>query len=157
MSFHTTRDFSAFGSKYNNNNNNNNKSSLSKMSMNSFDSKPLVKQVEEKKPIALESREEFPALGGSVPVSAKKPTLNFSKTVATMVARVTEEEDKATVATSIAAAKAQRLYHPRTLHIPNYEPDFQQMTYAGDDEEEENGEFNADLVSNRRRGDKGVW
>jgi len=85
--------------------------------------------------------------------------MNFSKTVATMVARVTEEEEKAAVAASAAAAKAQRLYYPRTI-LPSqtyaYEPEFQQMAYAGD-EEEDNGEFNADLVSNRRRGDKGVW
>lgn len=35
----------------------------------------------------------------------------------------------------------------------------QRMAYAGDDSEpeEEDGEFNADLHSGRRRGDKGVW
>ena len=125
--------------------------------MNSFDSKPLVKQVEEKKPIALESREEFPALGGSAPTPVKKPVMNFSKTVATMVARVTEEEEKTAVAASTAAAKVQRLYYPRTI-LPSriYEPEFQQMTYAGE-KAEDDGEFNADTVSNRRRGDKGVW
>ena len=73
-----------------------------------------------------------------------------------MVARVTEEEEKAAVAASAAAAKAQRLYYPRTVHRNNYEPEFQQMVYAGDDEDED-GEFNADIISNRRRGDKGVW
>lgn len=127
------------------------------MSMNSFGAKPLVKQVEEKKPISLESREEFPALGGSVPAPSKKPAMNFSKTVATMVARVTEEEEKTATAAAVAAAKAERLYYPRTV-LPSriYEPEFQQMTYAGD-EEDGDGEFNADIVSNRRRGDKGVW
>jgi hypothetical protein len=37
------------------------------------------------------------------------------------------------------------------------EPERQRMAYAGDDEEEDDGEFNADIVSGRRRGDKGIW
>lgn len=73
-----------------------------------------------------------------------------------MAARVAEEEEKTASAASAAAAKAQRLYYPRTVRNHHYEPEFQQMVYAGD-EDEGDGEFNADLVSNRRRGDKGVW
>ena len=97
------------------------------------------------------SETSYPSLGGSG-VSKKPVAMNFKKTVQDMVARTEKEE--ATTAARNAAMRPQVKYH---------ETEYQQMTYAGDEEEEgeeeeeSDGEFNADLGSTRRRGDKGIW
>ena len=98
------------------------------------------------------SETSYPSLGGSS-VPKKPVTLNFKKTVQDMAAR-TEKEEAMTAARN-AAMRPQTKYR---------EMEYQQMTYAGDEEdgeeeeeEESDGEFNADLGSTRRRGDKGIW
>ena len=97
------------------------------------------------------SETSYPSLGGGG--APKKPVaMNFKKTVQDMAAR-TEKVEAATAARN-AAMRPQVKYH---------ETEYQQMTYAGDEEDEEeeeeesDGEFNADLGSTRRRGDKGIW
>ena len=108
------------------------------------------------------SEESYPSLGGGAKPVSKPVTLNFRKTVAEMATRAAAEE---------AADRARTEAHEEYLRsIPTtgrikakapqrpveyYESDSQEMAYAG--EEESDGEFNADIGSNRRRGDKGIW
>jgi hypothetical protein len=160
MSFHTVRDFSAFGS-----------SAASAFSSGDRDQKradtaaaaekkayeAYVKKLADEKAakehaqaVDFTSLKSYPSLGSTTaPVPVKKPVLNFSRTVATMAEK--EKEREKAVAPSFIRSRPTRPVHPNY-----YEEDNQQMTYAGD-EDDDDGEFNADLVSNRRRGDKGVW
>ena len=111
------------------------------------------------------SEESYPSLGGGAKPVSKPVTLNFRKTVAEMATRTAAEE---------AANRARTEAHEEYLRsIPTtgrikakapqrpveyYESDSQEMAYAGDEgDEESDGEFNADIGSNRRRGDKGIW
>ena len=99
------------------------------------------------------SETAYPSLGGAAkPVAVKSP-MNFKKTVQEMAERVAVEEKK------VAAAKPVERVHSYDYQETAYtdgEEDYQEMAYAGD-EGDSDGEFNADLVSNRRRGDKGLW
>ena len=131
------------------------------------------------------SEASYPSLGGAArPAPATATALNFSKTVADMAEREEhrlEEERKAAAAAAAEAARAAAARGPhRPLryrgHVPRptmydedadtygdefsddgFEPEHQQMAYAGDEEEEGDSEFNADIGSTRRRGDKGIW
>lgn len=76
---------------------------------------------------------DYPAL--SPVVGAPKTTLNFKKTVEAAAARI-----EAPVPVQAPAAKPKKV-------VFSYE----------EEEQEEEQEFNADLINDRRRGDKGVW
>ena len=79
---------------------------------------------------------DYPAL--SPVVGAPKTTLNFKKTV---------------------EAAAARIETPMSVQAPAAKPKkvvFSQQEDHEDYEEQEQ-EFNADLINDRRRGDKGVW
>jgi hypothetical protein len=79
---------------------------------------------------------DYPAL--SPVVGAPKTTLNFKKTVEAAAARV-----DVPVPVQAPAAK------PKKVVFSHQEEEQE------DDEQEQ--EFNADLINDRRRGDKGVW
>jgi hypothetical protein len=130
------------------------------------------------------SEEFYPSLGGGGGgVSAKpKPAMNFSKVVSEMaereeIRRVEEEREAAAAAAAVAQARSDAAVARR--HVYGYRG-VQHFAYAGDDadeeapvddypedsdyeeeppaaEEEDTGEFNADIGSSRRRGDKGIW
>ena len=116
-------------------------------------------------------------MGGAAKPIAKPVALNFKKTVEEMATRAAVEEAaerarteaheeylRSIYPTAADAARRQRKEHDAyatyvrsSKESPYYEPDSQEMTYAGNEEEESDGEFNADLGSTRRRGDKGIW
>lgn len=77
---------------------------------------------------------DYPAL--SPVVGAPKTTLNFKKTVEAAAARI-----EAPVSAPVQAKPKKVI--------------FSQEEEQEDDEQEQ--EFNADLINDRRRGDKGVW
>jgi hypothetical protein len=79
---------------------------------------------------------DYPAL--SPIVGAPKTTLNFKKTVEAAAARI-----EAPVPQQAPAAK------PKRVVFSQQEDD--------EDYDEQEQEFNADLINDRRRGDKGVW
>ena len=101
------------------------------------------------------SEESYPSLGGMAKPVAKAPVLNFKKTVEEMAARVAAEEEnqrkfqEALGPVMKAPAKRREIM---TRNLDDGPED-----YDGPEEEEDDGEFNADLGSNRRRGDKGIW
>lgn len=101
--------------------------------------------------INLTSEKLYPSLGGSVPV-APKTTLDFKGVVKAVIAKEEEEaeaEDEGedeVKANANAKAKSQVKTSVEAF-IESFDDD--------DDDEEE--EFNADIVQNRRRGDKGIW
>ena len=130
------------------------------------------------------SEASYPSLGGAPrPAPATATALNFSKTVADMAEREErrlEEERTAAAAAAAEAARAAAFRGPhRPLHYRGHVPrstmydedadtygdehsddgfEPEQMAYAGDEEEVEgDSEFNADIGSTRRRGDKGIW
>ena len=121
------------------------------------------------------STDTYPSLGGTV-VAAKiapaKPIISFSKTVATMAAKVKAEEDAVAVAAAAAAAEYSTLNPVMTINRSHFrkavyqlpEVDYEDMDgelegyeSAPPEEGESEGEFNADLYVTRRRGDKGIW
>ena len=95
------------------------------------------------KPITMEikvnasTNDDFPALSPVV-AAPPKPLLNFKKTVEAAAARIEE-----------AAAAAPP---PKPL---KKKVSFTDLEF--DEFEEEQEEFNANLIGNRRRGDKGLW
>lgn len=129
------------------------------------------------------SEEFYPSLGGgSSSAAAKpKPAMNFSKVVSEMavreeIRRIEEEREAAAAAVAAAHDRTERAMARRHIYArDSYE--IQHFAYADDDEdapnddypeesddeepppvaEEEDGEFNADIGSSRRRGDKGIW
>lgn len=133
------------------------------------------------------SEVSYPSLGGGAPrppPGSAKPALNFSKTVADMAEREAQREEEERIAAAAAEAARARARAAASYPTARYrgppprstmydeeadaygeeeeddafEPEYQQMAYAGDDEEaEEDGEFNADIHNTRRRGDKGIW
>jgi len=93
------------------------------------------------KPVTMEikvnaSSAEFPALSPVV-AAPPKPLLNFKKTVEAAAARIEE------------AAVAAPPPKPMKKKVSFTDLEFEEY------EEEE--EFNANLIGNRRRGDKGLW
>ena len=115
------------------------------------------------------SDQSYPSLGGSMTVAKPKPAMNFSKTVATMAARAKADEEAAAVAAAQAAAEAAYAAPTIQRRLPAYQLDARYQEMDGElqgyesappeeeEEEEGDGEFNADLGSTRRRGDKGIW
>ena len=113
------------------------------------------------------STDTYPSLGGPVaPKSMLKPAVSFSKTVATMAAKVKVEE-AAAAAKAAAAAAEYKAMHPEsgrsrigktTHHMPEIEYDDMDGELDGyESQPESEGEFNADLCDTRRRGDRGIW
>jgi integrase len=133
------------------------------------------------------SEQSYPSLGGGAPAAAKpKPALNFKATVETMKERVASEEEAQAIAAALARQEEARqerersrfsglrFQAPRDL-IEHEEEDYEfsddgyaprepERGYRAppcEDSEEPNAntdfEQNADLYSNRRRGDHGVW
>jgi hypothetical protein len=80
---------------------------------------------------------DYPAL--SPIVGAPKTTLNFKKTVEAAAARI-----DAPVPIQAPAAKPKKV-------VFSHQEDYEEQ------EQEQKQEFNADLINDRRRGDKGVW
>ena len=113
------------------------------------------------------SDQSYPSLGGCAAAAKPKPVMNFSKTVATMAARAKAEEEAAAVAAAHAAAEAAYAAPTVQRRRPAYQLDSRYQDMDGElegyesapeeEEEESDGEFNADLGSTRRRGDKGIW
>jgi hypothetical protein len=97
-------------------------------------SKPATPATMEKVNAAVTT--DYPAL--SPIVGAPKTTLNFKKTVEAAAARI-----EAPVPQPAPAAK------PKRVVFSQQEDD--------EDYDEQEQEFNADLINDRRRGDKGVW
>jgi hypothetical protein len=131
----------------------------------------------EKKKLAelsdLTSEKHYPALGTSGGKMTFKPVLNFKKTVEEMAVREAEKEAAATTAMKEAVEKAAASQR-RTVVAPmrqfakkppvdlldellGDEEEELQAYESESDEEEDDGEFNAELYSDRRRGDKGIW
>jgi len=110
------------------------------------------------------STDAYPSLGGKVTAAKAVPTMNFSKTVVTMAARAVVEEKEAAAARATAAFEATLVPVPSvTRHRFPQEPAYVDDSYLSDEEDYEggdgqsDGEYNADLGSTRRRGDKGIW
>lgn len=108
------------------------------------------------------SDHSYPSLGGNGAVAKPKQTMNFSKTVATMAAKAKRDDEIAAVAAIQAAAEAAyaapSIQRRRPVYqLPEAEMDGELDGYESVPEEESDGEFNADLGSTRRRGDKGIW
>jgi hypothetical protein len=90
--------------------------------------------------VNLTSEKSYPSLGSSAPVA--KTTLNFMSVVKAALAKEEEEPNESE--------------YVRPLKTVQSFMD----TFDDEDEDEgdsEEGEFNADTVQNRRRGDKGIW
>lgn len=133
------------------------------------------------------STELYPALGGGGAPAAgskPKPAMNFSRVVTEMAEREevrrAEEEREAAAAAAAAARAREETAASRQLFYGHRTYEVQHFAYAGDDEDapvddypdeesdyeeeapppaddEGDGEFNADIGSGRRRGDKGIW
>lgn len=82
---------------------------------------------------------DYPAL--SPVVGAPKTTLNFKKTVEAAAARI-----ETPMSVQAPAAKPKKV-------VFSHQEDQQE----DHEDEEQEQEFNADLINDRRRGDKGVW
>ena len=132
------------------------------------------------------SEESYPSLGGGGPAKPPGGTArNWGAAAKLGAARAAEREaeerfaaaagdrDRGSRFEAAVYARARPPPVARTSSLtydyeddqPDEEDDYaprererQRMAHAGDDEEEEgDGEFNADIVSGRRRGDKGIW
>ena len=95
------------------------------------------------------SEKSYPSLGGAGKAVAKPVTMNFKKTVQESAARPPPPPARIQQDVPKAAIRAPPM--------EDYESELEEMAYAGDEGEESEGEFNADLGSTRRRGDKGIW
>jgi hypothetical protein len=123
------------------------------------------------------SMDTYPSLGGPVaPRVHEKPIMSYSKTVEIMAAKIKAEEEAA-AAKAEAAAAEYRLMHPEsdkrlraTHRLPEVFDEFDEHEefdefdefddmedYESPEEDENGGEFNADLSDTRRRGDRGIW
>jgi len=109
------------------------------------------------------SEESYPSLGGpslgsSKPVAKAPPLLNFKKTVEEMAVRVAaDEEQQARRAAAIGPVKKVLPPAPYTHYGDDGPEDYDGPDEGGEEGEEGNGEFNAEIYSTRRRGDKGIW
>jgi hypothetical protein len=112
------------------------------------------------------SEESYPSLGGGAKPVVKPVALNFKKTVEVMATRAAAEEASALhrrdahedYMRSIATTGRAKAKAVTAKYYDDYESESGEMAYAGDEEDEESdGEFNADVGSTRRRGDKGIW
>lgn len=105
------------------------------------------------------SEESYPSLGAAKLVAKAPPPLNFKKTVEEMASRVAaQEEQQARRDAAVSPVKKvqQRQSQARSSIYRN--TDDGPEDYDGPEEgEEDDGEFNADMYSTRRRGDKGIW
>lgn len=120
-----------------------------------------------KKGAADMSESAFPALGSTKPTKANaKATLDFKKTVMTPPHTQTQTQAVQTKA-HVPAAPPTNPKERKHVFITRYGDDGPE-DYDGppeeaydepyeEEEEEEDAEFNADIVSTRRRGDKGIW
>lgn len=127
------------------------------------------------------STESYPALGGG-PAKATASKMNWGAAAKLGITRAAEREAEERAAAALdRGSRFETIYTTRARPPPvtqraashdyeeEEEPDYeedtyaprererQRMAYAGDDGEEDDGEFNADIVSGRRRGDKGIW
>jgi hypothetical protein len=106
------------------------------------------------------SAASYPVLGGGGPKAQPKATMNYKRTVEEMVERQKELEAEEAVAEasnwwdSAEPRKVQSRYI-RQRNTEELDDDF--LSADEDEEKEDVGEFNAEIVSDRRRGDKGVW
>jgi hypothetical protein len=120
------------------------------------------------------SEEFYPALGGGgAPKPVVKPVaMNFKKTVEVMATRAAAEEAAEQSKTHFALANVNvnvkakmKVTAKAATEISSWDSCYddyesEEMPYvsdAGDATEESDSEFNADLGSTRRRGDKGIW
>ena len=87
------------------------------------------------------SATSYPSLGSST--GPKPSTMNYKKMVAVIPPKIAA---KTLLPTSTSTLL------PTLLPTPKAEASWDQ-----EEEEEEEEEFNADLETNRRRGDKGIW
>ena len=117
-----------------------------------------------KKGAADMSESAFPALGSTKPSKETKPSLDFKKTVMTPVQ--TQAQAQAPKA-HVPAAPPTNPKERKHVFVTRYGDDGPE-DYDGppeeaydepyeEEEEEEDAEFNADIISTRRRGDKGIW
>lgn len=102
----------------------------------------------------------YPALGGGG-APKKATTMNYKRTVEEMVERQKELEAAAAVAEATNwwdVPEPTRKAPPRYIRQRNMEElDDDHLSVEEDEEQEDEGEFNANIVPGRRRGDKGVW
>lgn len=148
--------------------------------------KAAAEEAAKREALALDfgSEAAYPSLGGAAAAS-KKPSAWMSPspgagTFRDKAVALKERDEAEARAAAIAARQNQsqnRYESIHTIHVrprfqapfyategamhaendgdDGYESEHQEMAYA--DDEEEDGEFNADILSGRRRGDKGIW
>jgi hypothetical protein len=102
----------------------------------------------------------FPALGSTKPSKETKPSLDFKKTVMTPVqTQAHAPKTPKTPKAHVPAAPPTNPKERKHVFVTRYGDDGPE-DYDGppeEEEEEEDAEFNADIISTRRRGDKGIW
>ena len=98
----------------------------------------------------------FPSLssGGSsakAPMLVSKPAMDFKKAIATKPS-VPDPESTPEPAVAVTVA-------PSRIAVKVYRHPYgeEEDHWPSDEDEEEEGEYNANLMSDRRRGDKGFW
>lgn len=120
-----------------------------------------AKQKAEADAMNIASLETYPSLGSAPP--RPKTTMNYGKTVAEAAARIEASE---AAARSMVEEEATGLRLPPRIRRcayptgPTYEEEEEEEEEGyeeGNEEEGNAGEYNADLTSGRRRGDKGIW
>lgn len=118
-----------------------------------------------KKPTPILSDAAFPALGsGSTKPVLGKTGLDFKKTVMapqTQVQTQVKTPAPLTKTTNTANTKARKHVFVTRYGDDGPEdydgPPEEDFDEPYEEEEDEDAEFNADIVSTRRRGDKGIW
>jgi hypothetical protein len=102
--------------------------------------------------INLGSQKAYPSLGGATgSVQKPKTTLDF-KAVAEAAAAAQIEEDEKEKDDTLEWGEFTSAPAQKNSTVDNFLDNFDD-----DDEEEEDEEFNAEILSTRRRGDKGIW
>lgn len=128
----------------------------------------MQKQVPYKTPQAKKgaadmSESAFPALGSTKPTNVNanaKATLDFKKTVMTPPHTQAQAFQPKT---HVPAAPPTNPKERKHVFVTRYGDDGPEdydgppEGYEEEEEEEDDAEFNADIVSTRRRGDKGIW
>lgn len=92
------------------------------------------------------TEQNYPTLGRPS-INSTKPILNFKAMVeaAPKVVVSRHPDDLVSLSTAMAYKPPKKLFRPSDV-----------AAYMSEEEEEEEGEFNAD-IDTRRRGDKGIW
>jgi hypothetical protein len=109
-----------------------------------------VAELKKKEDLNFSSEKAFPSLGGQGAAKAKS-TMDYTKI------KFDGPPPAAPVAATLKQGMPKLVPRQAPVQAEEAEEEEEAAWSGGEEEIESEGEFNADLMSSRRRGDKGIW